>query len=173
MSVPSIRPSNNQSAAAQSAPSKARSPQGLAETPDRLEKTPNVSQDNPPSLFKQFLFEPIIQVFKFILRGIFTFIDFLRNAAFEEKKTAEPPLNRETFLNRLQAAPPADKLLIQFRQVYSIQEQTNVYRSIGESHKTRVSWKEAIWERSASENIALGRRLVKENPFLLRDHLFL
>src|SRR5579862_4256520 len=77
--------------------------QGLAQVPDRLEDRGARTHDNPPSLFKKFLFEPIFEVIRFVLRGIFTFFDFLRESAFEEKP-AELMLNRETFLNSLRSA---------------------------------------------------------------------
>lgn len=145
-------------------------PQGLAQMPDRLEDRRPYSHDNPPSLFKKFLFEPIFEVVKFVLRGIFTFFDFLRESAFEEKPTV-PALNREVFLNSLRSAPSQETILIQFAEVYSIDEQTQVYRSIGEAHEEKVSWKEMIWDRSLEDNIELGARLVRQNPFLLRDYL--
>jgi hypothetical protein len=145
-------------------------PQGLAQTPDRLEDQRSAPQEDPPSLFKKFLFKPIFQVIKLILRGIFTFIDFLRSSAFEEKP-AEPPLDRQAFLERLRAAPRPDTILLQFRQVYSFDEQNRVYRAIGEAYSAKTSWKEMIWDRSPDENIGLGRRLVRQNPFLLCDHL--
>jgi hypothetical protein len=171
MSVNPIQSSNRTSTGSSQGAIKTRTPQGLAQTPDRIEKSSSQDSNNPPSLFKMFLFEPIIQIVKFLLRGLFTFLDFLRSSAFEEKKP-EKALTRDLFLDRLQTAPPKEKLLIQFTQVYSIPEQNQVYQAIGEAHKGKVSWKETFWERTPEQNIALGRRLVKENPFLLRDHLF-
>jgi hypothetical protein len=147
-------------------------PQGLAQIPDRLEdRRPPAYQENPPSLFKKFLFEPIFYVAKLILRGIFTFFDFLRKTAFEETETPAP-LGKDLFLERLRSAPPPEKLLLQFNQLYSRDEQNRVYWAIGEAHQAKDSWKEFIWDRSTEGNIALGRRLVRENPFLLRDYLF-
>ena len=147
-------------------------PQGLAEMPDRLDDRRAAIEENPPSLFKKFLFEPIFYAIKFILRGIFTFIDFLRDSAFEEKPKA-PLLDRESFLASLRAAPRPEKLLLQFVQVYSPEEQNRVYFAIGQSHNSKTSWKEVIWDRSPHENVELGRHLVRQNPFLLRDHLFI
>lgn len=147
-------------------------PQGLAQIPDRLEERRPLSyQENPPSLFKKFLFEPIFYVGKLILRGVFTFFDFLRKIAFDEIETPAP-LDKDLFLERLRSAPPPDKLLLQFNQLYSRDEQNRVYWAIGEAHEAKDSWKEFIWDRSPEGNIALGRRLVRENPFLLRDYLF-
>ena len=145
-------------------------PQGLAQMPDRLEDRSAHAHDNPPSLFKKFLFEPIFEVIRFVLRGLFTFFDFLRESAFEEKH-AGPVLDRETFLNSLRSAPRPENILIQFAQVYSLDEQNQIYCSIGEAHEGKVSWKEMVWERSFEDNIELGRRFVRQNPFLLRDYL--
>jgi hypothetical protein len=125
-------------------------------------------QENPPSLFKKFLFEPIIQVVKWALRQIFTFFDFLRRASFDQM-ILEPSLERYNFNERLRAAPSSDQILRQFTQLYSLEEQNRMYLAIGQSHPGRVSWKEMIFERTASENIDLGRRLVRQNPLLLRD----
>ena len=145
-------------------PLKSRQPQGLGQTPDRLEDRRTASQDNPPSVFKEFLFKPAFIAIKFIIRGIFIFFDFLRKVAFEEK-------DREVFLNCLNSLPRPETLLIQFSELYSVTEQNCVYRAIGKAHPLKTAWKEAIWERTPNENLALGRRLVQQNPFLLRDHL--
>jgi len=157
-------------AASPGAKAKPKPPQGLAQMPDRLEsrQEPQRAQE-PPSFFKEFLFKPLFQVIKFLIRGIFTFIDYLRNVSFEEAR--EPDIDREGFLNRLSRAPSPEKIFHQFEEIYALDEQNQVYLAIGEAHLTRTSWKEAIWNRSPQENIALGRRLVRQNPFLLRDYL--
>lgn len=147
--------------------------QGLAQVPDRLEDREdrrNYTHDNPPSLFKEFFFKPIFEAIKFVLRGIFTFFDFLRESAFEEKPTI-PALNREVFLNSLRSVPNQETILVQFAQVYSVDEQNQVYCAIGEAYEGKVSWKEMIWTRSQEDNIELGSHLVRQNPFLLRDYL--
>jgi hypothetical protein len=146
---------------------KSKIPQGLAETRDRLE---NRRHEEPPSIFKEFLFRPAWEVIKFMMRGIFIFLDFLRRVAFEGRPE-QPALDREDFLNCLKRAPRPEKLLLQFRELYSTAEQNRVYRAIGEAHAFKISWKEVIWDRTPNENIDLGRLLVRENPFLLRDHL--
>jgi len=143
-------------------------PQGLAQMPDRLEPRRTGPQE-PPSFFKEFLFKPLFQVIKFLIRGIFTFIDYLRNVSFEE--TPEPAIDREGFLDRLSRAPTPEMIFIQFEEIYTPGEQIQVYQAIGEAHPSKTSWKESIWDRSPQENIALGRRLVRQNPFLLRDYL--
>jgi hypothetical protein len=161
------RPNPAASSGASAKPRPHQGPQGLAQMPDRLEPRRTGPQE-PPSFFKEFLFKPLFQVIKFLIRGIFTFIDFLRNVSFEE--TPEP-IDREGFLGRLSRAPRPEKILHQFEEIYTTAEQNQVYHAIGEAHPSKTSWKEAFWDRSPQENIALGRRLVRQNPFLLRDYL--
>jgi len=144
----------------------------LAQTPDRLEPERPVVHGQPPSLIKKYLFEPLWEAVKFFLRGLFSFVDFLRSVAFGgEKKGA--PLDKESFLEQLRSAPRPADLLRRFEQLYSTEERSQIYKSIGEAHSGKISWKEMIWARTPQENIRLGRRLVAENPFLLRDFLLL
>ncbi len=162
------RPNPPSSLGALAKPKPHQGPQGLAQMPDRLEPRQTGPQE-PPSFFKEFLFKPLFRVIKFLIRGIFTFIDFLRNVSFEE--TPEPAINREGFLDRLSRAPTPEMIFHQFEEIYTTAEQTLVYHAIGEAHPSKTSWKEAFWNRSPQENIALGRHLIRQNPFLLRDYL--
>lgn len=166
----SISPIKNRPASAPStgASAKPKPPQGLAQTPDRLEPRRPGPQE-PPSFFKEFLFKPLFQVIKFLMRGIFRFIDYLRNVSFEENR--EPDIDRGEFLDRLSRAPTPEKIFHQFEEIYTPEEQNQIYNVIGEAHPSKTSWKEALWDRSPQENIALGRRLVRQNPYLLRDYL--
>jgi hypothetical protein len=165
-----VSPIQNQPnpASSSGASAKLRAPQGVAQTADRLED--RRAPEHPPSVFKEYLFKPIFLVIKFILRGIFTLIDCLRKSAYEEK-SEEPVFDREAFLDRLRSAPRPEKILVQFAEAYSPAEQNQIYLAIGEAHAAKTSWKEVIWNRSSDENIDLGRRLVRQNPFILRDHL--
>jgi hypothetical protein len=152
-------PAASKSAAAKPAP------QGVSQMPDRLEMRPQ----EPPSVFKEFLFKPLFQAIKFLMRCIFNFFDFLRNVSFEE--TREEGVDREGFLSRLASVPKPEKILHQFEEIYSTAQQNQIYHVIGQAHPSKTSWKESIWDRSPQENIALGRRLVRQNPYLLRDYL--
>jgi len=149
------------------------SPKGLAAVPDRLESPPVRKQEAPPSLFKKFLFDPAIQSIKWLLRGLFPFVDWLRSVAFEEDPIETPSgkTGERTFLSHLRAAPRAQELLSQFERHFNLNERNEIYRSIGEEYAGRISWKERIWKRSARENIDLGRRLVLSNPERIRDRL--
>src|SRR5690242_13587794 len=110
-----VSPIQNQPnpASSSGASAKLRAPQGLAQTADRLEDRRAPSPEHSPSVFKEYLFKPIFIVIKFILRGIFTFIDFLRKSAYEEK-SEESVFDREAFLDRLRSAPRSEKILVQF-----------------------------------------------------------
>ena len=144
-------------------------PRGVGAVRDHL--APSQMEEGPPSLFKMFLFEPIVQVIKWLLRGIFIVVDFLRKAAFAETAPiAAPAADRNAFLKQLQAAPSPQQILLQFEKIFSIDEQNQIYQMIGEVHPEKFSWKEILWKRGESQNIDLGRRLVRQNPFLLRDY---
>lgn len=152
---------------------KPSSPKGLAAVPDRLETSPVGNQEGPPSLFKKFLFDPIIQSIKWLLRGLFHFVDWLRSVAFEAEPTeiSSDKTRDQTFLSHLRTAPRAQELLVQFERHFTLNERNEIYRSIGEGYAGRISWKERIWKRSAQENINLGRRIVSSNPERIRDRL--
>ncbi len=139
------------------------SPKGLAAIPDRLESPPVQREEAPPSLFKKFLVDPVIQSIKWFLRGIFHFIDWLKSVAFEKESSA--------FLSHLRTAPRTQEILFQFELCFNPRERSEIYRSIGKEYAGRISWKERIWNRSAQENIDLGKRLVASNPERIRDRL--
>jgi|GEM_PF-5026605 len=166
MSIQPIRNSNKIPVVRELA--KPRSPQGVAAVPDRI--APAVPQEGPPSLYKMYLFQPIIEAVKFVLRGIFRFIDFLRRASFDEQ-TAEPKLDREELLRRFRSMPQPEEFLARFEEAYTAEDQSRVYRAIGEAYEGRISWKELVWARTDAQNIELGKSLAQSNPFLLRDYL--
>lgn len=141
---------------------------GVSAFPDRLERSEY--QEGPPSLFKQFLFDPIVQIMCWFLRGIFIVVDFLRSFAFGDLQS-DPSMDRRTFLNQLRSAPSPEQLLHRFDQVFTADEKNRIYQAIGEACEEKISFREMIWERTAKENLELGHRLVRQNPFLLRDYL--
>ena len=147
---------------------KPRSPQGIAAAPDRI--SPAIPQEGPPSLFKMYLFQPIIEAVRFFLRGIFRFIDFLRRASFDEQPP-QPQIGREELIRRFRSMPKPEEILVLFKEAYSTDDQTRVYQAIGEAYEGRITWKEMFWARNDAQNVELGRSLAQSNPFLLRDYL--
>lgn len=138
--------------------------------------------DEPPSLFKKFLFDPLIEVLRVSLWMVFSIFDLLRQFAYSKEIIQKPNVlpgvhqdqkgqKASQFLGRLRSAPRSEQILIEFENLFSSQEKDEIYRLIGEVYQNRVGWKEMIWSRTPQQNIALGRRLVHQNPLLISERL--
>lgn len=164
MSITPIQGSKNL-ARPSSPPTRAITPRGLGAVPDRIAP----SKEEPSSLFKMFLFDPVVAAIRWILRGIFFAIDAIRKWAIGENPLAPPPSERNDFMKQLRSTPTPEEFLLQFERVFSREEKSRVYRIVGESFPDRISWKELLWKRTDKENIELGRKMIQKEPILLRE----
>ncbi len=115
-----------------------------------MQANPILPNNNPPSFFKTYLFEPILKVVKAALRTLFQFVDFLREFSGADFQM-----------------PSRVAVIQHFERIHTPDEQNQIYEKIGIAHGDRIRWNEMIWNRSKEENIALGRRMGSENPYLL------
>lgn len=147
-------------------------PKGLSEVRDRLSSSLE-GREEPPSQFKKFLFDPIFFVISFVFRELFRPLFWIKNCFIKTPVAIEDPsLERDRdFLERLELAPRAKEIFLQFERHFSNQERDEIYRMTGSKYSKKLSWREYIWDRSVEQNIALGYRLVRNNPERIRDHL--
>ncbi|MBI5273354.1 MAG: hypothetical protein HY861_05160 [Chlamydiia bacterium] len=142
-------------------------PEGVAGVQDRL-----LDPEVPPSTFKKILFDPFVAALLWGLRMVFQFFDMLRTAAFSGTGGSSLDAQQRSFFGHLQTIPQPQEVLAQFERLFSPVEQMEIYRSLGAESQRALSWSENLFGRSAGEDSALGRRMVSENPYLVR-HLLL
>lgn len=145
---------------------------GLSEVPDRLSSS-LARNEEPPSQFKKFLFDPVFFVISFVFSELFRPLFWLKGFFIKPSVAIEDPsLGRDLdFLERLELAPRSKEIFLQFEHHFTDRQRDEIYRMIGAKYSKKLSWREYIWDRSREQNIALGYRLVRNNPERIRDHL--